>query len=57
MKYMPSCSLKDLLAREGRLPVRRAMEIPRKIADALNHANCQPKQLIYRNIKPGNFLT
>jgi formylglycine-generating enzyme required for sulfatase activity len=56
MKYMPSGSLKDLLAREHHLPFARALEITRQIADALEYAHHQPEQLIHRDVKPGNIL-
>ena len=56
MKYMEGGSLKDLLARAGRLPFGRALEITRQVAAALEYAHQQPEQLIHRDVKPGNIL-
>ncbi|MBC8333128.1 MAG: serine/threonine protein kinase [Anaerolineae bacterium] len=54
MKHMQGGSLKDLIAREGRLPYERALEITRQIADALDFAH--QKGLVHRDIKPANIL-
>ena len=56
MKYLPGGSLKDLIAREGRLPFQHAVQITRQIASALDYAQSQPEKLIHRDIKPGNVL-
>ena len=56
MKYMPGGSLKELITSEGRLPFERALEITRQISEALDFSHNQPKQLIHRDVKPGNVL-
>jgi len=56
MKYMAGGSLKDLLAREGRLSFERAVEITHQVAEALGYAHQQPEKLIHRDLKPGNIL-
>ena len=56
MKYMPGGSLKDWLAKSGRLPFEQAVEIVRQVAAALAYAHDQPEKLIHRDLKPGNIL-
>jgi branched-chain amino acid transport system substrate-binding protein len=56
MKYLAGGSLKNVLAREGRLPFERAVKIARQVAEALEYAYSQPEKLIHRDIKPGNIL-
>ncbi|MDX1674994.1 MAG: protein kinase, partial [Longimicrobiales bacterium] len=52
--YIAGQSLRDLLAREGALPVDRAVEIARGVADALEVAHRE--EVVHRDIKPGNVL-
>jgi serine/threonine protein kinase len=54
MRYMPGGSLKDLLEKEGPLPVERAVEIARQVADGLEAMHTQG--LVHRDLKPGNIL-
>jgi serine/threonine protein kinase len=54
MEYASGGTLAELLAREGRIPYRRAMEIALDISDALAHAH--RIGIIHRDVKPGNVL-
>lgn len=56
MKFMEGGSLKDGLAKDGRLPFERAVEIACQIARALDYAHGQPERLVHRDVKPGNIL-
>src|SRR5579875_1089661 len=54
MEYVEGRTLRDILKSEGRLPVRRAMEIIADVCTALefSHRN----GIIHRDIKPGNIM-
>jgi serine/threonine-protein kinase len=52
--YVDGESLRDRLARAGRLPLSEALRILRDVARALAHAHRQG--LVHRDIKPGNIL-
>ena len=54
MPFVEGESLRDRLKREGALPVERALEIAREVADALDYAHRQG--IIHRDIKPENIL-
>jgi eukaryotic-like serine/threonine-protein kinase len=54
MPYVQGDSLRDRLDRERQLPVQEAVEIARKVADALAYAHEQG--IIHRDIKPANIL-
>lgn len=54
MEYVYGGSLFDRLNREGRLPLRQALEIAVKLADALAHAHS--RNIIHRDIKPSNIM-
>ncbi|MCU0485838.1 MAG: SUMF1/EgtB/PvdO family nonheme iron enzyme [Anaerolineales bacterium] len=56
MKLMPGGSLKDRLAKDGRLPYAEAVRIITQVAAALDFAYRTPEKLIHRDIKPGNIL-
>jgi eukaryotic-like serine/threonine-protein kinase len=52
--YVAGGSLRELIAREGRLPLRQALRLSGEVADALDYAHRQ--QVIHRDIKPENIL-
>src|SRR5918995_6365348 len=54
MPYVEGETLRQLLQREGRLPVEAAMTIAIEVADALAHAH--GKGVVHRDIKPENIL-
>lgn len=54
MEYVPGITLRDLIARDGPLPVDQAVEIGAQILGALDYAH--RNGLVHRDIKPGNVL-
>ena len=54
MEYVPGESLAQLLARQGRLTPRRAVELAIQVCAALAAAHAQG--LVHRDIKPANVL-
>lgn len=52
MDYMPGGSLKEVLAEDGPLPFKRALEVLKQIASSLDYAHEQ--NLVHRDVKPGN---
>lgn len=54
MEYVPGETLKELINREGPLPVRQAVDIATQICDALVCAH--RNRIIHRDIKPHNIL-
>jgi TolB-like protein len=54
MPYIEGESLRDRLARDGRLPIGEALRLTREIADALDHAHRHG--VVHRDIKPENVL-
>jgi serine/threonine-protein kinase len=52
--YVEGGSLRQLLAREGRLRPATALRLAREVADALDYAH--RNQVIHRDIKPENIL-
>gem|GEM_PF-5617162 len=54
MQYVDGCSLKELLDRQGTLPVQQTIDIARQIASGL--AAAHRKGLVHRDIKPANIL-
>ncbi len=54
MEYIYGGSLFERLNREGRLPLRKALEIAAQLADALEHAH--QRGIIHRDVKPSNTM-
>ena len=54
MEYIPGDNLKNLIKKEAPFSARRALDICRQIAEALNHAH--QRNIIHRDIKPHNIL-
>src|SRR5512141_33389 len=54
MPYIEGESLRDLLNREGRLPIDHACAIARSVAGALDYAN--KNKIVHRDIKPENIM-
>ena len=54
MEYVPGGTLKDLLDRQGKLPVDRAVAIAAAMADALAYGHAHG--VVHADVKPGNIL-
>jgi serine/threonine-protein kinase len=54
MEYMPGASMAQLLADQGRLAPRRAIELAIQVCAALTAAHAQG--LVHRDVKPANVL-
>jgi len=54
MEYIEGGSVKEIIARDGKIPEDRALEIIYEISQALQHAF--QKKLIHRDVKPDNFM-
>ncbi|MBA3989656.1 MAG: protein kinase [Propionibacteriales bacterium] len=54
MEYVPSQTLSELLASEGRLAPERVGHIGAQVAEALSSAHS--RGIVHRDIKPGNIL-
>lgn len=54
MEYLRGRSLQDVLAREGALPVHRALHIASQICDGVGEAHAQG--VVHRDIKPENIV-
>ncbi len=54
MPYVEGESLRDLMNREGRIPVDQACSIARSVAGALDYAN--RNKIVHRDIKPENIM-
>ena len=54
MPYVNGESLRDLIRREGQLPVEEAVRIAQEVAEGLMHAHAE--DVVHRDIKPENIL-
>jgi serine/threonine protein kinase len=54
MDFVEGRSLLEILEKEGPLPLERAAEIVRQVAEALGAAH--EKGIVHRDLKPGNIL-
>ncbi|MHC5055505.1 MAG: serine/threonine-protein kinase [Planctomycetota bacterium] len=54
LEFIEGEDLAKILARQGKFPERRALEIARDIARALGHASS--RDLIHRDVKPQNIM-
>lgn len=54
MEYVPGGSLRDVLRREGPLPLERALPVALDLCDALTRAH--RLQIVHRDLKPANVL-
>ena len=54
MEFMPGGSVQDLLNKERKVPVGRAVKMIREAAQGLEYA--QKKEIIHRDIKPDNLM-
>jgi serine/threonine-protein kinase len=54
MEYVEGRTLRDILKAEGRLPVRRAMEIAADVCGALDFSH--RNGIVHRDIKPANVM-
>ena len=56
MEYVEGESLSKIIAREGALPLARAVDITRQVADALAAAHERAAPIVHRDLKPDNIM-
>src|SRR5215207_6509546 len=56
MEYVEGEPLSTIVAREGALPLARAVEITRQVADALAAAHDRAAPIVHRDLKPDNIM-
>ncbi len=54
MEYIPGQSLKDLIEKEGRLPVARVCSLVKQVASVLDAAH--HLGIVHQDVKPGNVM-
>lgn len=54
MEYVDGTDLHELIRKRGKIPAKRALEIVKQVADALQHA--YENNIVHRDIKPSNLL-
>jgi eukaryotic-like serine/threonine-protein kinase len=54
MEYVEGRTLRDVLKEQGRLPIRRAMEITAEVCGALDFSH--RNGIVHRDVKPGNVM-
>jgi len=56
MEFVEGKPLGEIVARNGPLPIVRAIEITRQVAEALAAAHERPTPIVHRDLKPDNIL-
>jgi serine/threonine-protein kinase len=56
MEFVEGKPLGEIVAQHGPLPIARAIEITRQVADALAAAHERPTPIVHRDLKPDNIL-
>jgi len=56
MEFVEGKPLGEIVGRNGPLPIPRAIEITRQVADALAAAHERPTPIVHRDLKPDNIL-
>jgi len=56
MEFVEGKPLGDIVAQNGPLPIARAIEITRQVADGLAAAHERPTPIVHRDLKPDNIL-
>jgi len=56
MEFVEGEPLSRIISREGPLPLARAVEITRQVADALAAAHERPTPIVHRDLKPDNIM-
>jgi len=54
MEYIEGYTLKEMIQTQGAIPIKKSLDIAKKIASALGHAH--QHHIVHRDIKPHNIL-